>query len=194
MGRRERRRERKKQVLMTWFLIGLMVVSVAGIIIGNTSAPADSSFDYNGFEFKLVNNYYMTKVEGVEKKFYNHPLDAATVDIPEEAVRIVRNSPAVIVTFNPYSKDVSTQDLARYELELNLGRTVYSAVTQNSTLYAYPVITCENASPDYPVIYLEERNETSASYQDGCLVLKGESMGLLKGVESLIYRVLGVIE
>ena len=73
MGRRrENKKQKQRQAFVTWFLVGLMIFSLAGVFLGSTtgdSGPTGLSLDYEGQKFDISGQYYSTKVDGVEKKF-----------------------------------------------------------------------------------------------------------------------------
>jgi len=194
MGRRERRTDKRKKAIMTWLLIGIMIFSVGGILIGsNAGGPGGFDLNYEGFKFKVVDSYYSVKINDKERKFFFHPIDMFNVPVPSEAIAAFKASPVLVITFDPNSSEVETAEVSRYQLEQNLDKTIYSAVTQSSDLYNYPIVLCENATEQFPVIQLNAANITNITYNNGCLSVNSNGIDMIKITEKVIYGILGVI-
>ena len=89
-------------------------------------------------------------------------------------------------------------DLARFQLGMLLGQKygayLTNAVTNETSVYNFPIITCENATESVPVIKFEKTNITDASIDNNCLKISGQDdISLIKLTDKIRYILLGVM-
>ncbi len=205
MGRRERREKKKKRrrTIISLILLFLMVFgfTLASIIVnrpqGTSTAQqprqGGNTVSYNGYEFEFTGDYYKADIQDKERNFLFTPLDTQGIEMPAQARQSLQNAPVYILTFNPNSSDIQSIELARYQITRNLDKRVVAAVTRNSSQYTLPIITCDNATPSNPVIYLNSENQTNINYKNGCVTINGLEGDLIRATEKVIYEILGVI-
>jgi hypothetical protein len=69
------------------------------------------------------------------------------------------------------------------------------AMNQESTAYALPVITCQNASFSFPVLQLEYGNETKTTLMGNCIVVSAiDEYSLISMLDALKYRIYGIFD
>ncbi len=211
MGRRERQAEKKRQrwaqIAIGVVLVLLMVVSIVQFG-GNYSS--NGSLTFNGHRFTAGKNGFTVKADGQQLQVLNMPLGqdpqgvtfhsafgtAVRVDADPAALPLLTGAPFLVVTFDPASPFPDVIDLVRLGLSQEYGN-VASAVLRNSSQYSgLPVITCANASAQFPVLRLELANttqEANVTVSDGCVTLAGDPQGLLAARDWLILAKHGVI-
>ncbi|MFC1648515.1 hypothetical protein ACFL1B_03570 [Nanoarchaeota archaeon] len=198
MGRRDRRASKRRQQIINWIIIIIMVVGFgfASIVL---YSPASNNQDtislkYNGYKFVEGPGYYNVKVDGAQRRFYFHPVAVENIRLPAEVISALQPSPVITLTFDPYSDDIETIELVKYQLDMNLDKVIYPGVINSSELYGYPILSCANASPQFPMIYLETSNTTKTTYENGCVIIQARESDLLRSAERIMYEILGVID
>jgi len=180
----EQKKERRKKFLMGSVLVFLMIVSLLGVILSNNTGS--TSVDYNGYQFTLENNVFKTKINGKEETFFFLPQSLETIKRPDD-LKLILSSQEIKVTFNPtYTQQELTYiDLIRQDLNSNLAAVVQSGVTNQTTVYPFPIITCED---DGIILFFNESNKTSIDKKDNCIVLNAKGIEFLKIRDLLLYE------
>jgi hypothetical protein len=187
------KKEKRKRFWMGFILVFLMIFSGAGILIGSQSSSSD--WEYNGFKFKQLENYYTTEFDGEETIFYFLPQTLLTINTSGNIKEKI-SEPMFYLSFDPESgvQNLLYIDLIRHDFEQNLNTIVESAITKESDTYALPIMTCDNASAYVPVIYFNVANETSIVEENNCVILSGQGVQFLQLRDLLLYIKYGVID
>src|SRR3989344_6397030 len=133
---------------MGLFIVAVMILSTFGFI-ASFNQNTQQDYSYNGFEFEQKNNQGVTEADTPfgkqEFAFLFHPL-SLTVDVPAEIPNAIKQTPEIVLTFDPNITEIQYVDAARFELSqyllTNLGKNLRHTVTQNTTIYGFPVETC----------------------------------------------------
>ena len=85
-------------------------------------------------------------------------------------------------------------DYLRFDLRNNIPQTRYfqDAVLTQSEIYNLPIITCENASLQTPVIILRQGNLTNITTFNNCINLEFAQYQLLHVRDLLVYLMNGI--
>lgn len=195
-------------VLVLVIIIGLLVipqffkgVDITGMTITElheaiaNGEDVPDSLIYNGFTFVKVDQfwYFQWKQEG---QLYNVPLrfsppEAQEVPI-EGALDAGFNNRTLFITFDPTGSDLAHVALAAAEMSLSFARTLdiypIAACNQNVTTACHtrPIVTCDDNNKT--VIFLNESEETKVGLQGNCIVINGQGMELLRGVDRMLYQ------
>ena len=194
--RQDLKRDRRNKLLIGLIVIFLMVTSIFGLIVGQSPASElITELEYKDYTFKIEEPFYLLTLGGNEYRFYYFPTDV--LNISTEVVNIIENSYYFAFLFDPEGGDLEFVNQAVYDLtnyfEANEKATA-TGITQNSTRYELPVISCDDATPQVPVLYFNVSNETSINVEQSCIILNSNREGFLKIRDSLIYKLLGVTE
>jgi hypothetical protein len=193
MGKRERKKEKSKQVWMSIIIAGLMVFSVFGVLLSNNT----SELRYGKFKFKQNNNYYTTKINGNDMPFYTLPPEASAINLSSIITNKLKESYFIILTFDPNSgkENLPMIELARFDFTQYLGgKIVYSAVTNASAEYSsLPVMNCANATLQTPVLIFNISNTVGIVDVDNCIYLNGKGMDIIRMRDRILYSYNGVI-
>lgn len=101
-------------------------------------------------------------------------------------------------TFNPTGKEFQYVTLAVADLITHMTnvfeKTPLAACDRNETdaCKRVPVITCENK--DKLVLYIKESNKLRVYYNDNCIVIEGNGLDLVKGVDRVLYNLYKIME
>jgi len=155
------------------FIVLIMVLGGVGLFYGDN---VDTRQEYNNHKFVLQNDMWYTKINDDYIGFNFHPMDLENLDVDEDAFSKLADVRMVYITFDPESEIVSSFEVARMQLEQELGKYAgifpVIGVTSNSSEYwAYPVIDCLNATSDIPVLVFSQANKTRISEYNNCIQL-----------------------
>lgn len=185
-----------KKVVIVYFIAFIMIFSIGGFII--TFNTPVSSERYNEFAFVRQGSLWITTINKVPIPFHYHPEQIVFYDIDQSIIDRLKNTKAVLVTFDPNSTSVQTLELVRFELREDFPRLfnifVGEGILKEDPLYNLPIITCENATEFIPVITFEENNLTGIEMEDNCIIIKGINEEFLKMKDRILYGMLGIIE
>ena len=182
---------------MSLFIAFIMVLSILGIMVGETS-PSGSKIKYNDFTFFRVQDGFMTKINKKDVRFSYFPSDLENITIDPAIKDNFNNINMVYLTYNPNQPAVQAIANVLYSLKPILDDffNIYSAnsMTVNNT-YNLPVITCANATSTVPVIDFRESNSTQLLFEDNCIIFEASSASdfvLLK--DRLLYSLFGILD
>ncbi len=191
MGRRERKIEKRKQIFMSSILVFLMIASGFAVMVGNTN----SQLKYNGYRFRVQNNQYVTEIDGETIPFYSLPSEVEGINLSSTITNKLREAYLVMLSFKPeQSTSLQVIEVARFDLSQYLGKTVYNGVLEESQDYDLPVLTCENATVQTPIIILNESSNPGFIEEDNCIYLNANGYEFLWLRDRLLYSYHGVIE
>lgn len=192
MGRRERKSEKAKQIVMGIVIALLMVLSTFGIIIGNQT----NSMRYNGYKFEPNGYQYVTKINGKEMLFYTLPTQSDFINLSSAVTNKIKEAYLVMLTFNPQDQvNIQIMELVRFDMSQYLDKVMMNGVLNSSTNYPdLPVITCANATLQAPVIILNMSDSSSIIDVDNCIYINARGTEFLRMRDRLLYSYYGVIK
>lgn len=199
-----KRRKKKKPLLSSNALIGifivlLMVGSGVGLMLGR-NPPNQGGGVYNDYTFERGNSGWSTQYEGSTLEFRYLPDMIENLEVSGDALSTLQNTPGFYLTYDPNDKNIQSIEVARLQLERTFSQKLEKymgvGVVKSSPNYeGFPIITCENASQNVPVVYFKTSNSTGFEYEKNCLHVNfqtGSEVFMLK--DRLMYGITGIIE
>jgi len=191
MGKHERKREKRNQIIMSVVLVFLMVTSIFGIMIGNST----SNLKYGDYKFKEDNNHYITKINDKEMFFYTLPSQAEYINLSSNISNKIKESYLVMISFNPNDQvSLQTIELARFDFAQFMDKPVFNGILEESVDYSLPILTCANATQQTPMIIFNVSDNFGFIEKDNCIYLNGRGMDFLRLRDRLLYSVHNVIQ
>jgi hypothetical protein len=192
MGKRERKSDKAKQIIMGVVIALLMILSTFGIIIGNQT----SSSRYNGYKFSINGNQYATKINGKEMLFYSLPSQSDFINVSSSIPNKIKEAYIVMFTFNPQDTvNIQILEIVRFDLSQYIDKVILNGVLNASTDYPdFPVITCANATLQTPVIIMNMSDATGIVDIDNCIYINARGTEFLRMRDRLLYSYYGVIK
>jgi len=183
MKKRLPRKERKSRLglYITLVLAALMILSVFGIV---QNQDAGQTYNYEGHKFVYNNRDYQydTKIDGVTVKFSNIPQDLLNLEVPSGAIEKLKAVEVISVSYDPQSVYAEMLGGMQKDLSEELydhKKTIVQIGLLNATEYSLPEISCDDATPENPVLIFEIVNETANKTgfieKNNCFVVKGIS-------------------
>jgi len=212
---KEEKKKRRNSILMGVVLIFLMTFGILGYgFTGSTDhsggeADQFNNFEYKGFEFNIVaiddNNVVFTTVIGAnELAFYNGPYDVEGIYIAPDFQEAVKASNNLVLTSEPaaidgqISGDQIYYDYLINDMERGSGKTIQRASLSGGPLQEYPLINCESASAENPVLImdseLDEPDQVGVFNEDNefCFRAKAKDLDIIKLRDRLLYITNGI--
>lgn len=193
-----RRKETNKKMLVSVFIIAIMVLSVFGFMLSYQTNQTEKIESYNGYTFARTNKGFMTKIEGKEFYFDYYPADLETINQTGELLQTLADKKALAITYNPNSELAVRMAEIQFDIEQKTQKKGDIYVTRaltNSTGYALPEITCQNATQAMPVIRLKQGKTTHIQSENNCITLNAGTETELNALYTkTLYTILGVMK
>lgn len=192
------RKDRSKRTakIMVFFMAFIMIGSVFGVIFFGYNEQ-ENKVKYNNAVFVEKNGVWSTKINNKEAVFSYLPTDVTDVDMESAVLDRISD----IVEIDPTS-DVNNSfkeyiALAQHQMTLTLNNfNIYvrsGFTTENE--FNMPVITCEDATPNVPVVYFIESNQTKVYLENNCIIAEGkDGFDFLRIKDRLLYNIFGILE
>lgn len=183
-------------IITTAIIVFSMIFSIFAIVIDNQS---QSIPQYNKHSFTLTEYGYRTKVADKYLDFYYYPTDIERITIDATIVNTLKNSEGIAVVFNPndnITANLEYIDLIRYELPLQLDKTIYFGITEQSSRYGLQILGCENSTEMYPLILINISSNTSfvkSQEYPGCFIMNAKLKDLIAARDRMIYSYYGIM-
>jgi hypothetical protein len=186
------RKKRDYKKAMGWFIIVVMVLSVAGIIGsglgGGGSSPELEYRDYNGYRIYESGLQSQVDISGRSYTFQYPPWLLEEINLPINVLTWLSKE-KIYLGYNP-------EDNVTFDGQIQLfGSILYinnilpqQACTQDRGCGDIPIINCENDG----VIFLSS-TENVITKDNNCLILQADNQEIQRFTERLMYGFLGVI-
>lgn len=189
----ERRRQRNKRIL-SWVIVVLMVLSVAGFYVGSADT---TSVKYHGIKFTPTSRGVLAVID--EHRYAFNYLPTQVEDIPRDSgVKQLFDQPYLSVTYDPASNYTQVLGAVQYYFQVNYATQfetfVQPGITANAS-FTFPIITCANATATQPVLAFFEDNETRITVDNNCIRAAGaRGEDFLRITDALVLTKLGVLQ
>lgn len=203
MSKREKIEKRNKIIIGV--VLSLFMLSSLGSVIlyyGNSESDTNKfTLDLSNGKYQFVrkqdsvgNLYYEVSSENTGFNVFYVPEQLNTIEISQDTINQIKNSYYFYLTFDPEESDLTSIDYLRFDLKNNIPQTKYfqDAVTKSSDIYNLPIITCQNATFQTPVIILKQGNSTNITSANNCINLEFEQYQLLHVRDLLVYLMHGI--
>jgi len=193
------KRDNKKKwmvIIVATVIVLSMIVSIFAVLVDNQDQTIP---DYNKHSFVNINTGYKTKINGKYMEFYNYPSDLESIPLSSDIIAKLKNSQGMAFIFDPsdpVTDDLQYIDLIRYNLQLDMDKPTYFGITQNSSNYTLPIISCANSTIEFPLVMINISSNTSfyvSNQYPNCIVMNGRLRDLLAAEDRLLYTYYGVM-
>lgn len=195
---RNRRKEgiNKGAIWMGVFVIVIMIASSLAFVF-NEQQSTTGSLKYNGYNIGVnaQNTRYILEYEKSVYTFFYHPTELAYYEVDQATVPLIKGAEAVYVSVDPEVDVLSLQyqDLLRYDLGQVINKPVIGGVQTSSEAYAFPVITCANATVQAPVLLFNASGTADIVVEGSCIIMNAQGNEVLRMKDLLTYYLLGVM-
>ena len=189
------KRERKKWGLILFIVLIMIGTSFSFVFFG--FSPVTEKVKYNKISFVNNGNIWIARINGKEAAFSFLPKDVESISASEDISGRLRNKFEIDVTYDLNSTYKESIALAQHQMGLTLaayGIFVRKGFTTNNT-FNLPVITCNDATANVPVVYFKHGNSTNINMNNNCIIAEAsKNEDFIKAKDRLLYGILGVMK
>lgn len=189
------KKEKKKWGLIILLVFIMIGTSFSFIFLG--FQPQNEVSRYNELKFVRHQGWWEAKINGRTAAFSFLPGEVEKIPAFGDFSRILRNKFEVDITYDMNSTYNESIALAQYQISLTLaqyGVFVRKGFTANNT-FNIPVITCNEATSNVPVVYFRQGNTTRINLENNCVIAHASSdMDFIKVKDRMLYEILGVVK
>ena len=203
MSKREKI-EKRNRIIIGVVLSLFMLSSLGSVILyyGNSDSDTNKfTLDLSNGKYQFVrkqdsvgNLYYEVSSDNTIFNVFYVPDQLNTRDIDQNVITQIKDTYFFYLTFDPEESDLTYVDYLRFDLRNNIPQTRYfqDAVTKPSDTYNLPIITCQNATFQTPVIIMKQGNSTNITSTNNCINLEFAQYQLLQIRDMLVYLMHGI--
>ena len=161
---------------------------------------------YKGiYSFVTLDNLWYTQLKSPQgTKIYNLALRYSPKELKGIVIEgklnseLFNNQSEFYVTFNPTGKDFSYVSLAVADFDTHMSKVFEKnpipACDRNETnpCKTRPIVTCNDK--DKLVLYIKESEKFRTYYNNNCIVVEGNGLDLVKGVDRVLYNLYNIME
>ncbi len=189
------KKERKKWGLILFIIFIMIGTSVSFVFFG--FSPATERVKYNGVSFVNNGNIWIAKINGNEAAFSFLPGEVENINMSYDISQRLQNKFEIDATYDLNSTYKEPIALAQHQMGLTLAAYnifVRKGFTTNNT-FNLPIITCDNATINVPVVYFRHGNATNINVDNNCIIAEASSNAdFIRVKDRLLYGMLGVIK
>jgi len=190
---RKKAKKSRKALYMGIFIILIMVASGFAIIL---SAPSSNRVSYGDAKFYAQNNpndnhRYIMEYDGQLFPTYYLPDDVYDINVNASVGALLRDASAIAYVFDPVNlsnEDKVVLDVVRFELVQYLGKSALQGVTVEHPDYPFPVMNCENATAETPIILFSLEQRVDVKLAGNCVIVGGRSIDLFRVSNLLLFE------
>lgn len=189
-------KERTKKISVLFialFIISIMIASVLNFGLYSNETPQQAALTYNGYDFYQTNiGGWLTEKDGKQIALTYNPQQIDNVSLGDVDLTTLKFSEKVYLTHdaNKINLEIAANDLIR---NIALPKIVRACPEDGSGCENFPLKTCEDSTDSTGVIYLKEAETEIIQLEKNCLFIQAQSSDIIKIVDRIIYKELGII-
>lgn len=193
-----REKKEKKKLGLILFLVFIMVGTSFSFVFFGFS-PATEKAKHNGYSFTFApgQNIWVAKINGRQAAFSFLPKDVEGIPAFEGISNRLTGKFEIDITSDLNSTYKEAIALAQHQMGLTLSEyNIYlrKGFTSNNT-FNLPVITCDDATANVPVLYFRYGNATNIHMEGNCVIAEASANAdFIKAKDRLLYTLLGVMK
>jgi len=166
----------------------------------------EEGYVYKGvYSFVFFDNVWHTQLKSPKgTRVYSMALRYSPRDVQDIIIEGVlngeffNNQTQFYVTFNPVGKDLSYVALAVADFDTHMSKVFEKnpipACDRNETeiCKVKPIVTCDDQ--DKLVLYVKESDRFRTYYNNNCIVVEGNGLDLVRGVDRILYNLYTIME
>lgn len=191
-------KDRKTFVIVLAIIITLsMVGSIFGVVLSNYQSD---NIKYGKYSFTITNTgTYKVKIDGKMMEFLYYPSELERIHVDPGIKYKILNAQVITLIFDPVESNDSLEfiDYIRYDIQNQIPKQTVFGITQQSDKYLMPVLSCDNATVEVPLIVVHNSDNTSIvldNNNDNCIIMNARLREVIAAKDRLVYLVNGVME
>ena len=181
---------KRTKIIIVLALTFIMVSSVFGFIFSYRDTEEGSNvINYKDKKFQLINNLWVTEIDGVQVFVLNDPNTLESIDVPTLPLQHGK----IYVGLPPGNTTSEEYDFVSQRMTYTLGLRNVNAVPACSyddiDCPDVPIIDCQK---NIPSIVFVESNLTSVYEQESCIIVEGDFIYLDMFIDKLTLELVGL--
>jgi hypothetical protein len=188
----DEKKEQKKRRTAGIIIAVIMLFSTAAFaFMESTSNTNSNSQKYKDHTFQLTESGWKTTVNGQSIVTQYLPQDVENIS----SAQFISGNLGSTIYFvaNSYDEKQAASELSNI---LNSQRKQFACLPEDSNsseCLELPLKDCNSASSDSGIVIIKESNESSISYSNFCITIKGNATDLVREVDKTIFKIVGII-
>ena len=156
-----------------------------------------SFINFDNLWYTQLNSPKGTKIYSLALRYSPNELKGIVIEGALNS-ELFNNQSEFYVTFNPTGKDFSYVGLAVADFNTHMSKVFekkpIAACDRNETepCKTRPIVTCNDA--DKLVLYIKEADKFRTYYNNNCIVVEGNGLDLVKGVDRILYNLYNIMK
>ena len=188
------KKEKKKWGLILFIVFIMIGTTFSFVFFG--FQPQSEVVKYNGIKFVKYPDRWEAKINGQYAAFSFLPKEVESISA-EDFSPGLQGKYEIDATYDINSTHAQSIALAQHQMGLTLSQYnifLRKGFTSNNT-FNLPVITCNNATPNVPVVYFKYGNATRIHLENNCVIVSAEANAdFIKSKDRILYGILGVMK
>ena len=189
----ESKKRKRRQLAVGLVLIFLMFFSVVGFafqVIGGKGGQIDQqiqtqTINYNGFEFREQNGFWILNKDNINFIFRNNPYQVTKTDSVINDLNNYLNKSLYIT-----SESIEAESEIQTNLAQLIGKIENACLRECNNNEELPIRSCED---NFIIIKEITENESAGINQENnCVFIKGKKADLVKLTDEFLFKLLGV--
>ena len=188
------KKEKRRWGLILFIVFIMLGTSVSFVFFG--FSPQSEVVKYDGLKFTRLQDRWEAKINGRNAAFSFLPSEVK--DVPSyDSIKELQGKFEIDSTYDSNSTHKEAIALAQHQMGLTLAQYnifLRRGFTTNNT-FNLPIITCDDAAQNVPVVYFRYGNLTNIHAESNCVIAEAASnQDFPKVKDRLLYGMLGVIK
>lgn len=181
-------KEKRRNRLMTILIVFILLASTAAFALTSNKTE---NVKYNGFTFLKSENGWNVKNTDILTTFL--PADVENISSPVISADDFKKNVFYLAMTN--SEQAAANELNRaFYKNIEKAQLACSAKYENESFCSeLPVKSCGNEGTEL-IIEIEEAENSSISFTDNCMSIKGNEADLLKSADKIIFSAYNIIK
>jgi len=181
----ERKKQKKKQFIVSLVLIFVMLSSIVGYSLSGIANQGSTSIKYNGLKFVYESNYWNVEVEDFQFSFAYNPNQVAELNSSFNLLKNYEGKPLYISSENSQAEAEIYKNLF---YQNQIAQRVQYACLENETCDGnLPVKNCEDN-----FIIIKESENNKVKQENNCIFIEGNKDDLIKLSDSFLFKITGI--
>lgn len=191
------RKEKRSYKRMFPILIGTMIILIMVLSVLDLNKNDGEKLKYNGYKFVKINNKWVTYINNNPIYFDYPPNDLGLINADVKYESLLQAS-KIYISFDqeqpglllPARELMQDKNILGFAGQLIIACPVDSEACKTQNL---PLKNCNDADGSTGIILLTYLNESSVMFSNNCLELKGSHDDLIKIINKLVLKRLGIM-
>ncbi|MBI3036052.1 hypothetical protein HYY71_07070 [Candidatus Woesearchaeota archaeon] len=188
------KKEKKKWGMIVFIIFIMIGTSFSFVFFGFSGAR--ETVKYKELKFVRLQDRWEAKINGINAAFSFLPDEVESVLAFEDFSKELQGKFEIDVTYDFNSTYKESIALAHHQMGLTLAAYnifVRKGFTANNS-FNLPIITCDNATINVPVVYFKHGNATRIHTENYCIIAEAPTNAdFIRVKDRLLYGMLGVM-